>query len=283
MDNNSENYPLCNFNSPLSPDSPLSTFHYQFSDLLIRARLDWDGELPDGWKSLGELIGNSIYRSVDQEDIRVVIVDNITYLSGSLTGASSALKLMKGLKQFKQELGVSVLVLAHTPKRHYASALTINDLAGSKMLANFADNVFAIGKSSQARDIRYLKQIKQRTSALEYDTSNVIVYRLGKMRSPTDNGQITKHNDSENCPLSTVNCPFLGFAHLGFSTEHGHLIRPYDNANGDRARLIEQAKGLAAAGKSQREIAAELGLSLGTVNNYLNQSLSAASCQNRER
>jgi hypothetical protein len=41
--------------------------------------------------------------------------------------------------------------------------LSANDLQGSKMLINFCDSAFAIGKSSNDKDLRYLKQIKQRS------------------------------------------------------------------------------------------------------------------------
>ncbi len=65
---------------------------------------------------------------------------------------------MKELKTLKDKYGVSILALAHTPKRDMSKPLTINDLGGSKMLMNFCDSAFAIGASHKAKGIRYLKQ-----------------------------------------------------------------------------------------------------------------------------
>lgn len=52
------------------------------------------------------------------------------------------------LNNLKKRYGLSILVLAHTPKRSMECPITSNDLAGSKRLYNFFDSVFAIGKSA---------------------------------------------------------------------------------------------------------------------------------------
>ena len=54
---------------------------------------------------------------------------------------------------------ISILVLAHTPKRSLDCPITSNDLAGSKRLYNFFDSVFTIGKSAQDGGLRYVKQL----------------------------------------------------------------------------------------------------------------------------
>ena len=48
------------------------------------------------------------------------------------------LKKLKYLKKLKSKHGLSILALAHTPKRDATKPLGRNDLQGSKMLINFA-------------------------------------------------------------------------------------------------------------------------------------------------
>lgn len=76
---------------------------------------------------------------------------------------------------------MAILVLAHTPKRDETRPITLNDLAGSKYLANFADSIFALGKSSKDSGLRYIKQLKTRATALHYGSENVIVCSLDKI------------------------------------------------------------------------------------------------------
>ena len=71
-----------------------------------------------------------------------------------------------GTKNSQRDDGLSILVLAHTPKRPFARPLTVNDLAGSKQLSNFTDTMFAIGDSIQGSNIRYLKTKKQKMGHL---------------------------------------------------------------------------------------------------------------------
>jgi len=56
------------------------------------------------------------------------------------------------------------------------------------------------------------------------------------------------------------------FEFLTFGSELEHLKTLTEN---DKADLIEQVKNLYKLGYSQRKIAGELGISLGTVSNYL--------------
>ena len=51
--------------------------------------------------------------------------------------AKDALPLMKHLKVLKNKYNLSILALAHTPKRDLTKPITRNDLQGSKMLINF--------------------------------------------------------------------------------------------------------------------------------------------------
>ena len=199
------------------------------------------------------------------------------------------------LKAIKEDLGISILVLAHTPKRTIARPLTENDLAGSKNLANFADNLFAIGRSPHGPDIRYIKPIKIRNSAPllpeegwpqsgrgggSYDASNVNVCRLEKIliSSPPYEGGVpggrggslaSSTNGTEHTEDPRPEGNFPCFTFLNFAPECAHTTRPYDNTNADREHLKAEVRRLAAEGYTQRQIAIKLGISLGAVNKYL--------------
>jgi len=178
-------------------------------------------------------------------DPEVLIVDNITYLMNSYMLHSPALMLMRYLKNLKESCQLSILVLAHTMKRRFSQPLTVNDMQGSKLLANFADSIFAIGESRRGPGVRYLKQIKTRSSDLKFGESGVCVGEISKIGS------------------------FLGLSFAGVSPEFHHVVEPPD----ERARklLIEKAADLSGSGRSMKQIADELGLSKTTIARYLSK------------
>lgn len=247
--------------SATSGDGQTFANKYVFPDDFLVAHIDSDTDLPKRFKTVVEYMYASIVGRIEESGARILIVDNISYLSPTAGGSSSALKLMKALKYLKSHYKLSILVLAHTTKRHFASPLTVNDLAGSKTLANFADNVFTIGHSHYDRNLRYIKQIKQRNNPVRYDATNVLVYRLEK---PSN---------------------FPRFNFLRYNTEAAYLQARYDTLgqtkrlSNNRRSIVESAKRLSQRGQSQRRIAAELGISKATVNRYLN----AEPNQNREQ
>lgn len=215
--------------------------HYSFSEKLLRVEINPDAEYSDDL-DFEEYLKQSLELLVVQSDARVVIIDNITFLSRETEKAKDALPLMKWLKTFGRKYKLSILVLAHTPKRNLSMPITRNDLQGSKMLINFCDGCFAIGESTKDKSFRYIKEIKQRNVSFAYDSENVIVCEICK----PDN--------------------FLQFRFVSYGHESEHLRQISDT---DRVAMIEQAKELNRQGKSQRDIAKELGISVGSVNAYL--------------
>lgn len=151
--------------------------------------------------------------------------------------------LMYKLKQLKKKYGLSLLILAHTPKRNLHNPLTQNDLAGSKKLFNFTDSVFAIGQSVKDRNIQYLKQLKSRGGEIEYGEENVILME----RSFSGN--------------------YLHFETVGYDSERNHLK---EGKIEEYTRLKEEVAKLQAEGMSQREIGRYLKISTGKVNKVLN-------------
>lgn len=216
---------------------------YRFSPNLKRVEINTDIlDDPDD-TDFEEYIKLSLEQVVEKDGAKVLILDNITFLSRETEKAKDALPLMRWLKSFGNKYGLSILVLAHTPKRNLSNPITKNDLQGSKMLYNFCDGCFAIGESSKGSSYRYIKELKQRNVSFQYDAGNVIVCEIVKPDT------------------------FLMFRFVEFSRESEHL-RQYDDYKRDN--LKEQVIDLSDRGMSQREISKELGISLGVVNKYLN-------------
>ena len=115
---------------------------------------------------------------------KVLIIDNISWLTNQAESGDVAGELMQALVKLKRDNGLSILVIGHTPKRDLAAPLTQNTLSGSKRIANFLDAMFAIGPDrSRPPHGRYVKQIKVRSSEMEYGADNVICYNLERTSS----------------------------------------------------------------------------------------------------
>jgi len=215
--------------------------HYSFDDNFIRVEINPDAEIPES-QSFEHYLNHSLEQSIVETKAKILIIDNVTYLKSETEKAKDALPLMKHLKALKNKYCLSILVLAHTPKRDLSKPITRNDLQGSKMLINFVDSCFAIGESNSDKNLRYIKQIKARNTEIIYDTENVVICQIDK-------------------PFN-----FLLFEFLSFGKEWEHLKQFSEK---DRESIIEKSKELSKNGYSQRKISSELGISVGAVNKYL--------------
>jgi RecA-family ATPase len=212
-----------------------------FGENLIRVEINSDSIFEENVPFEDTLV-NSIITLIEDTKARILIIDNLTYLSSENEKARDALPLMKKLKQIKNKYGLSLLILAHTPKRDASKGITKNDLSGSKMLMNFCDSSFAIGESFQKNGLRYLKQIKVRNTNAEYDSNNIILC------------QIKKYDK------------FLLFEHMGYDSEQKHLRIVSEK---DKSDMIASVIELNKQGRSNVEIAKQINVSEGTVRNWL--------------
>lgn len=215
--------------------------HFNFHENFLRLEINSNCELEKG-KDFDTFLFEQIELTIIETGSKILIIDNITYLKNETEKAKDALPLVKTLKELKNKYHLSILALAHTPKRDMAKPICKNDLSGSKMLMNFIDSAFAIGESHQDKSTRYLKQIKVRHAEFKYDTDNICLVQIYK------------------------NINFLQFEFLDFGNEYDHLKQ---KSKDDKELLMEQAKQLSELGKSQREISKELSISVGAVNKYL--------------
>lgn len=216
---------------------------FRFPDNLFRVTINPEKYNCDSFE---DSITTDIENAVIQTDAKILIIDNLSYLCIAAEKSDLAGRLMQRLVGLKKQYGLSILVLAHTPKRPLTEPITQNHLAGSKKLFNFFDSAFAIGKSAKDPNLRYIKQIKVRSVIKDcplYDADNVIV-----------------------CSIEKENA-FLQFVQIGFATEREHLK---EQSETDREQLSENVKDLSREGKSVRDIARELNISKSTVQRILN-------------
>lgn len=172
--------------------------------------------------------------------VKVIIIDNLTYICNDSESGTAAHEFMVRLTELKKTYGLSVLVLAHTPKRESMTPITQNDLAGSKRLFNFFDSVFAIGKSVKGEDIRYIKQLKARSTSVTYGEDSVLEARIVK-------------DDT-----------MLRFEHGECCHEKVHIKASKSRSRYD-GRAMEAVTRMRSEGKTLVQIADELGLSKSAV------------------
>ena len=165
---------------------------------------------------------------------RVIILDNLTYACNTSEKGDAAGQFMMRLKRLQMTYGWSLLIIAHTPKRDEGEPIAASNLAGSKKLFNFFDSIFALGKSRQDDNFRYLKQLKVRSGEFTFTEENVAVFELEK----SDDGS-------------------LHFVHRKYDTEEGQL-NPFREDDLEFARVVVE---LHNNGFSYRVIADKLGIS----------------------
>jgi hypothetical protein len=215
--------------------------HYRFDDNFKRAELNPDLELPEQYKTFDDYLPVALEKVIKETGAKVIIVDNITYLKSDTERAKDALPLMKVLKQLKQKYDLSMLVLAHTPKRNAYNPLSVNDLQGSKMLINFCDSAFAIGVNAINPKERYIKQMKARNSEKVYDMDNVCLCQVHKL-----------HN-------------FLKFEFTGYSHEQELLNPAGVNSSLDIQEILKLKK----QGLSNVAVAGKFGVTEGAIRKHL--------------
>jgi archaellum biogenesis ATPase FlaH len=211
--------------------------HYPFDENFRRVEINPDAEPPTCMQYETHLY-QELEKAISEWDAQVVIIDNLTYLKEGTEAAKDALPLMKHLKTLKKKYNISILALAHTPKRDRFKGLTHNDLQGSSMLRHFCDSMFVIGESVTDKRLRYIKQIKQRNCEQVYGEDNVVMC------------EITKPSN------------FLHFEFIGYGKEKDHLRVPSDKETTELEATVKQLK---SEGKSFRDIAAIVGKGKTTV------------------
>lgn len=216
---------------------------FQFPDTFIRAEMDFSSlDEDDDLDNIDNVIVGEIEQLMIDCQSKVLILDNLSAILNEAEKGSEAGKFMKRFNKLKKKHGWSMLILSHTPKRSLYNPITQNDLAGSKRLINFVDSAVAIGQSALDENLKFVKTVKYRNGGFKYPSDSVLL------------GEIVKSDG------------FTGFKWKGTVTEKSQLRQPGEEED---KKLKEKALQLQGEGKSQREIASLLNLSLSKVNRLL--------------
>ena len=205
-----------------------------FPENFLRAEID-----PD--LIVGTNLEEAILQSIQQaanDGITHIFVDNITFLCNDSEKGQTAGEFMMKLIKLKRKYHLTLVVIAHTPKRDRKQPISQNDLAGSAKLINFFDAGIAIGVSAKDEALRYVIQVKVRTGAYVLPSTNVAIYRL-------------KHEDN-----------YTQFVFEGYGNEKDHLRERSPVTDMEDMQEIVNLK---ANGMSIRQIVEETGFKQTTV------------------
>lgn len=169
----------------------------------------------------------------------VIFIDNLTNLCVNSKDGGEAGNIMLKLNSLRLTHHWTMVVLAHVPKRKAGDPLSLNDLAGSKILSNLADNVIGLNKSKLDKDKRYIIQLKYRSKPIELDYKHV-----QELTMTTSDG-------------------YLHFEFGGYDEERVHLPRSRDEKAELELDIVKELK--EHNGLSYREIAEKLGTNLAMV------------------
>ena len=163
---------------------------------------------------------------------KFAVIDNISMLAYDNESAADAKILLSKLKDIRQRNDLTLLIVGHSPKRPRTQSIQVKDLAGSAMVGNMFDAVFALNWSSNGSQCRYVKQLKIRTGEYQFGEESVL-----------------------SCSIKANETDGVFFEFQSTSHEREHLEVSIDTASRD-AEIHE----LARKGLSQREIAKMVGL-----------------------
>lgn len=184
----------------------------------------------------------NIGKLINAEDVpELVLIDNLMSLTDCVASATSAKKVMEGLKHIKDYFNITMIVAAHFRKRNNRKTIEISDIQGSSVIANYADSIIAIGNSCKDSGIKYLKQLKSRSSRIS----------------------------SEVAVLEISEDPYLHFDFLEFDQEENHLIKKQESRSSITELMAEHIISLSEEGYSVRTIANKLGISKSVVGRFI--------------
>ena len=180
-----------------------------------------------------------------QKGDRFFFVDNLTFICRDSEKGLGATEFMMRLIKLRRTYDLTLVVIAHTPKRDGKQPISPYDLAGSSKLISFFDAGIAIGRSVKDKETRYIKQVKVRTGGELYGADNVLVYRLIQTEGYTH------------------------FEFEGFGREADHLK---ENNSFTEMEEINEIIELVAKKMSVREISRETGITATTVHRRIKKA-----------
>ncbi len=164
---------------------------YRFSHQLRRTGYG-DLEIPEAFNgNLGRYFLHSLKLTIDAAPEKVIVIDNLSCLDPRASGTAAAVRSMRSLKLLATIRQISILVITHAkPRRYHRSSLVtrhlfLNDIALGPHIAEIADSVFALGRSTFGENIRYIKHLESTAAPISHGESNVLVYQLERSEGPS--------------------------------------------------------------------------------------------------
>ena len=115
-----------------------------------------------------------------------VIIDSLSRLySGGIEDSGLAKKVALRLRELCNRLKITLVIIHHTPKQ-IGRPITIDSLAGSRMLAQEADFMIGVGKSPEGK--RYIKDVAFRYK--QEDSENVMTFDINSYQYAVEGIQL---------------------------------------------------------------------------------------------
>lgn len=218
------------------------TIACKFPQNIYRPNLDFD--MAKNFKERRAYLRMRIEEAVNKIGIKLFIIDNITCLHPNLSKANEAATFILELRTFMNSLGASFLLLGHSPKKKDNAPITLDNLSGSKNVANFIDSCFCIGQTrTEESEKLYIKQLKNRSSQIILNEEHVLV-----------------------CSIEKGEDNFLFFKEEGYSKEKD-LLKGTASITPEKEKVYQLYKEY----KSYRKIAKMTGISDKTIKKWVDE------------
>lgn len=119
---------------------------------------------------------------ISAHKIQAVIVDDLSALKNTHDGVRESLQVMRGLREIRDQLGTSILVLADSAPPAKGVAVGEKDLGRSRVLCTVADSVFAIGQNYRDAEDRYFIQTRLRRAPIFWTIKNAPVATIDRYK-----------------------------------------------------------------------------------------------------
>ena len=154
--------------------NPVTGETYKLSDNFIRISTNRGGRR----KSMDK--EGTIFRDIENEvashKIKFLVIDNISKLSPDAKSDGEVMaRLMDRFEYLRDKYNLTLLILAHTPKRiNLTQPMSLYDMAGSAIAADYSDSMICIGEDITDPKLKYIKQVKDREGEGQFGIENVI-------------------------------------------------------------------------------------------------------------
>ncbi|SMO72454.1 AAA family ATPase [Fodinibius sediminis] len=111
----------------------------------------------------------------------VVIIDSLTrlYFGGKIEESATAQKVMSSISDISKATNATMIIIHHTPKIRRDKPMSIEDVAGSRVVAQ--ENGFVIGINKCITGKRYVKDVAYRYR--KEDSDNVLLFDINENRN----------------------------------------------------------------------------------------------------